>query len=462
MNCNETYIYRLASFTVTVLGALIMCSCNSIEDRFIEEGVVVEKDETKNEGRIAQNRWTYAQMQEHYLWEEYMSDSTTLNFTDAPRTFFNKLLYKGDRFSWMERNEDYRESLLYDRFGLEIVEYLLPTGGKVCRTALVLPHSPAEAAGLRRGDWFVITGTNVGRMDIETGKIEGIAFLPEKKLVLSANGSEYTDAIALDTIYQLQGKKIGYLIYNSFMDGMINFTYPYRTELRNIFGDFKDQGVTDLIIDLRYNPGGYVSICEIMCSLVLPDEYHGKISGYHSFNRKQAAKLLKETGNEEDILYFPTKNVIGNNNVGLRKIYCIITGRSASASESLINTLSSYIEVITVGSTSTGKNVGSYQCKDNRYEWQLQPVTFYYYNKEHKTVPETGIIPNIPVSENGIGVWYNLGDTREMLLNAALRHITGGSQMRSSVDYGKIQLTQVIDEGLQRRKVEGLVRLKNE
>ncbi|MCL1933777.1 MAG: S41 family peptidase [Candidatus Azobacteroides sp.] len=457
---NTSYPYLLCLFALCFL-----CGCyKSAEDSFIDDGNTTNtvNDTTEYDRQsIIQNRWTYAQMEENYLWEEYMPDSISLQFTDGPTDFFAKLKYKGDRFSWIERNADYRSSSLYDRFGVETADFFLPSGGKVYRTALVAPHSPAEAAGLRRGDWFKITASNDNRTEIEIGTIDGTVFRPKKKSVLLADEKDYTDAVSLDTIYYLQNRKIGYLVYNSFQDGMDGLLYPYRTELKNIFGNFKDQGITDLIIDLRYNPGGYLSICEIMCSLILPDEYLGEISGYFSYNKKLAAKLLRETGNEEEIRYFPAKNVIGENNVGLRKAYFIITGRTASASESLINSLAPCISVVTVGSVSTGKNVGSYTLKDDRYEWQLQPITFYYYNREHKAVPETGIVPDIPVNENNVGIWYDLGDTRELLLSVTLEQITGNSSLRSAEDYGRVFLKSAEDEERQHRKVEGLINGEN-
>ena len=454
-----SYKYLLFLFALC-----FVCSCNkTAEDSYIDNNTTVTNDTTEYDRQsIVQNKWTYVQMQENYLWEEYLPDSSSLDFTDNPTDFFDKLKYKGDRFSWIERNTDYRGTSLYDRFGMESVEYALPSDAKVYRTALVLPHSPAESAGLRRGDWFIITASDAGGMEIETGTIDGVAFRPKKKLALLASDATYTDAVTLDTIYQIQNKKIGYLIYNSFRDdGIIDFTYPYRTELKNIFGNFKQQGITDLIIDLRYNPGGRLSIEQILCSLVLPDEFLGTLSGYQSYNKKLAAKLLKETGNEEDILYFPTKDAIGGNNVGMGKAYFIITGRTASASESLINSLAPCISTVTIGSVSVGKNVGSYTIKDNNYEWQLQPITFYYYNREHHSIPETGIVPDISVNENDVNTWFDLGDTREILLNAALEQITGNSSMRSAINYGRVLLKPVREEGRMRRNVEGLIITNN-
>ena len=441
-----------------------LCGCyKNAEDSFIDDHFTIIINDTTQYDRqnISQNLWTYAQMQEYYLWEEFMPDSASLNFINSPTTFFQKLKYKGDRFSWIERNPGYRGSTLYDRFGIETISYLLPTGGEIYRVALVLPFSPAEIAGLRRDDWFIIIHSNDGKIDIETGKMDGTVFRPEKKLTLSENEKNYTDAVALDTVYLLQDKKIGYLFYNSFQDGLDeNFTYPYRLELQNIFGNFKKQGITDLIIDLRYNPGGYVSIEEIMCGLILPDEYLGEIAGYFSFNRIQAAKRLQQTGSEEEIKFFPNKSRIGDNNLEMRKVYFIITRRSASASEALINALEPCISVITIGSTSTGKNVGSYTLESRNYEWKLQPITFYYYNRAHITIPETGIVPDIPVDENN-ATWYDIGDTRELLLSVALEQITGETQLRSAVEYGNIRLTPADDGSSQRRKLEGLLKIRN-
>lgn len=438
-----------------------LCSCHdNAGDSFIEDDdkTVISDTTEYDRQNIVQNSWTYAQMRKHYLWEEHLPDSASLKYKDRAELFFSRLKYKDDRFSWIERNKDYRGASLFDRFGLETVDYLLPTGKKVHRTALVMPRSSAETAGLRRGDWFVILNADADRMEVETGEIDGTDFLPGKKIVLLSDSKSYTAAVSLDTIYRIRDKKIGYLVYNSFLDGLDGLSYPYRTELKNIFGNFRNEGITDLIIDLRYNHGGYVSIELLMCSLILPDEFLGEKGGFQSYNRHIAAELLKQTGNEEEILYFPDKHAVGENNVGLRKVYFIITGRSASASESLINSLAPCISVVTVGATSTGKNVGSYTLKDNQLEWQLQPITFYYFNREHQAVPGTGIIPDIAFNENEIATWHEWGDTNEMLLNVTISQIVEDNlERRSASDYGKLQLTPVANEELPRRKVEGLL-----
>lgn len=438
-----------------------LCSCHkNAEDSFIDDDdEILISDTTEYERQnIVQNSWTYAQMRKHYLWEEYLPDSASLNYKDQAELFFGKLKYKDDRFSWIERNTDYRGSSLYDRFGLETIDYHLPTGGKVHRTALVMPRSPAETAGLRRGDWFVIVNADANWMELETGEIDGTNFLPEKKIILLSDEKGYTDAVSLDTIYRIRDKTIGYLAYNSFQDGIDGLTYPYRTELKNIFGNFRKEDITDLIIDLRYNRGGYVSIEMLMCSLILPDNFLGEISGFQLYNRRISNELLKQTGYEEEILYFPDKNAIGENNVGVNKVYFIITGRSASASESLISSLAPCISVMTVGATSTGKNVGSYTLKDDQFEWQLQPITFYYFNRKHQAVPETGIVPDIEFDENEITTWHDWGDTNEVLLNATISQIIGDDVwLRLANDYDKLQLIPVTNEELPRRKVEGLL-----
>ncbi|GHT37536.1 hypothetical protein FACS189435_2740 [Bacteroidia bacterium] len=286
-------------YSCFILFLFLLACSKPAEDNAIDDGVVITEDEEQKNKHVQQNQWTYKQMRENYLWEEYLPDTSSMSLAASPQNFFSKLLYTGDRFSWIERNQDFRGTSMYDRFGLETLVYLTPAGEEVYRMALVLPRSPAQKAGLHRGDWFKIIHAAGEMMEIETDGVSGTAFTASSRLSLPVAAQEYTDAVALDSIYRMEGKTTGYLFYNSFQDETNSLSNPYRAELRRIFSNFKEQGITDLVVDLRYNPGGYVSICQFIGSLVLPDEYQGKIAGYHSYNKRRAAILLKETGNGE-------------------------------------------------------------------------------------------------------------------------------------------------------------------
>ena len=416
---------------VSFIGLLVSGCYETADDLYIETGSEIrENEELKNE-TVAQNRWLYQKMNEQYYWYKNMPDSSTLDFSQQAESFFGKLLSPEDRFSWIELNADYSgEVSLYRHFGLETREYQTADGSIINRILLVLPGSPAQRAGLRRGDWFT-TGQdmseNLGNnLKLTKGKVSGREFCPERAIDLYAGSANtYTSAVSLDTMYQIEGHQIGYLFYNEFMDTEGTINNPYKAELREIFAGFKQKNITDFIIDLRYNPGGRVSICQYLCSLILPDEYLGNVSGYHEFNDKLTKEQYDETGYEEEILTFPSKINVAGNNIAMGKIYAIMTENSASASECLVISLEPFMEVVTIGTTTYGKGFGSWTIQNNRYKWQMQPIIYRYYNSIHVTVPPTGLIPDIAADESSIGTYYELGDTREYLLNIALNQITG-------------------------------------
>lgn len=472
MKCCEI-INTIIKIKVTLtcgLCAIILSSCYKVADELhIETGASIKGNELLKNLTVNQNKWLYQQMDENYFWYKDLPDSSKLNFNQSASSFFEKIKSSKDRFSWIEPNADYSggESM-YDRFGLEYGEYRTVDGVTVYRALFVENGSPEMRTDIRRGDWFVLPSRadlNQNQLEIQKGEINDGHFFPKKKEILLAQLEETrTSAVKLDTIYQIGNNKIGYLLYNEFIDANGNVSNPYRIELRNIFSKFKLNNISDLIIDLRYNPGGHASICQYLCSLILSDEYLGKVSGFHEYNDKLAQKLLSETGNKEDILYFPSKSTIGGNNLGLPKLYVIVTGRTASASECLINSLNPFIQVITIGTKTVGKGVGSRTIKDDHYKWQIQPIIFRYYNSQHITVPDAGLLPDVFADETLVENYCELGDVNEYLLNVTLSLITGEQKLKSA-HTGIQKITPVPLEQtsiLRHRKISGLVITQNE
>lgn len=267
-------------------------------------------------------------------------------------------------------------------------------------------------------------------------------------------------SVSVDSIYLINNKKIGYFVYDKFMDNTSNQTWSvYRSELKYLFDGFKSANIDDLIIDLRYNSGGYVSICQFLCSLVLADELLGQISGYQEYNEYITQTIYDSTGNTEDFVYFSSKDDVANSNIGMRKVYVILTKDSYSASESLVNTLSAFIDVIVVGNNSGGKGVGSYTLANNNYMYQLQPITFRYYNKDHQTVPDEGITPDIFADESLEETIYQLGDTRELLLSKAIEDICG-EQTRSvgNITNGTLKLNPINNNQINNKANSGYIK----
>ncbi|MDR1500461.1 MAG: hypothetical protein LBI58_05720 [Tannerellaceae bacterium] len=413
-------------------AVLLLGGCyKEASDSFIDEEIIVDPGDREEDAvTVEQNRWTYEEMKSDYLWEETLPDTSLLNMEEYPKKFFDRLKYGGDRFSWIEINPGYSDYSLYDRYGIDYAAYLTDSGEVVYRL-LLARNDVMEGAGLRRGDWFRIEEDAGSRLVVAPGSIDNGSFRPAGHIFLEAQDGALGGAVLIDSVYRIGGRRIAYIFYNEFIDGDGVINNPYRSELRAVFARFRAAGVTDIVVDLRYNPGGHVSICQYFASMMLKDEHLGGISGYHSYNKNLAAKQYEQTGNEESLLYFAGAGLVGDVNLGLDRAWFIISGRTASASESLINSLSPFMETVTAGSQSVGKGVGSWTIEDRRYEWKLQPITFRYYNSLHETVPDSGLTPDIAASDEHDGELYELGDVRERLLGEVLEHITGG-RLRSA------------------------------
>jgi len=446
---------------VYILLVVICSSCYKIsDDSFLEEGIITEKNQQVKNETTATNKWLFKQMNTNYYWYKEMPDSNSVNIELSAKVFFEDLLSPNDRFSWIEQNSDYSGFSMYDKYGIVSEAFQIYRGGdKVNRVLHVIPGSPAGLSGIKRGEWFKMSETG-SQLVVTLGKIIGDNFIAQQDLLISkiTKCAQTQLSVSVDSVFSYHGHKIGYIVYDQFEDGQGLINNEFRVELRDVFGRFQEEGISDFIIDLRYNPGGAVSICQYLCGLILSDEQLGKISGFHEFNDKLAQQHLVQTGNEEEILTFPTKTIISGKNLGISNIYAIVTNRTASASECLINTLKPFINVVLVGTPTSGKGVGSWTIKDDDYKWQIQPITFRYYNSLHQTVPDSGLIPDIFADESLIENLYELGDTNEYLLNTALQIILN-TETKSAL-FSQKHLVEIIplnNNDYLRRRVHGYI-----
>lgn len=443
----------------------VLSGCHkTAEELHIESGTIIKENAQLKNETVAQNKWLYSQMYKNYFWYKDLPDSATLIFNQPAQTFFDKLRSPKDRFSWIEPNLGYSGGAsMFDHYGMEYREYQTSEGKTVNRVLLVLPNSPARKAGIERGDWFTTFQNLTGNMDLQLklnkGEILDSKFYSKSIVNLYADlALAHNSSVSLDTIYNNGDHRIGYMVYNEFMDSEGNARNPYRIELRDIFSKLKQDKITDFVIDLRYNHGGYVSICQYLCGLILADEHLGKVSGYQRYNDKLTKIRYAETGNEEEILKFPNKASVGGNNLGISKIYAIVTGNTASASESLLNSLSPFITVVKIGTVSCGKGVGSFTIKDDNYKWQIQPITFRYFNALHVTVPDTGLIPDIVADETSLATYYELGDTKEYMLSIAINTITGNLDKSLRINnFAKLTIQPKALNFNHKRRIQGLI-----
>lgn len=222
-------------------------------------------------------------------------------------------------------------------------------------------------------------------------------------------------------------KKVGYLVFNRFFNGG-------GAALVNEFSKFQNQGINELILDLRYNGGGVTRTQDTLADLIAPAAENGNLMTKYEYNQQlqngNFPLLKKKFGwpnnffsndNEKNKVYFKK---IGSLN--LPRIFIIVSDRTASASELLINNLKAVINVQLIGDGSTsGKPVGFFGID------LLDKVTFYTVsfkttNKNGEGDYYTGFDPRQMGKVMYDGVDRNWGDQTEDCLYGALYYINNG------------------------------------
>ena len=420
----------------------VLCSCG--EDRTGEFYALIED-----------RQWIEETMQANYLWAEDMPViENEDDYFKEPQTFFKSLLSKnamngkGDKYSYMEEDpkapQQESRSQMLDRtstYGMEFELTNDPTGTTNhihAHVLYVLDGSPAQLAGIQRGDWLSsvngqrITTSNyqvlknggsikVARTRIYSTEL-GYTWQPADTLNLAASITMEINPFLIDTLYQVEGQRIAYLMYNEFSTGPENkgTEETYNEQMKAIFANFKAQQPDALILDLRYNNGGYLQCAQALGSLVAPASALGKNFVNLQFNAK--ANSQKKA--------YPLLESYAEANLDLGKIYILTTSHTASASEALINGLIPYMgkeNVILIGERTEGKNVAMTAFRNETHGITLWPVVAYASNAEDFSDYGDGFEPTHELKERNIVDWYPLGDNREYLLKNAISLITTGS-----------------------------------
>ena len=420
----------------------VLCSCG--EDRTGEFYALIED-----------RQWIEETMQANYLWAEDMPViENEDDYFKEPQTFFKSLLSKnamngkGDKYSYMEEDpkapQQESRSQMLDRtstYGMEFELTNDPTGTTNhihAHVLYVLDGSPAQQAGITRGDWLSsvdgqrITTSNyqllknggsikVARTRIYSTEL-GYTWQPADTLNLAASITMEINPFLIDTLYQVEGQRIAYLMYNEFSTGPENkgTEETYNEQMKAIFANFKAQQPDALILDLRYNNGGYLQCAQALGSLVAPASALGKNFVNLQFNAKANPQRKA----------YPLLESYAEANLDLGKIYILTTSHTASASEALINGLIPYMgkeNVILIGERTEGKNVAMTAFRNETYGITLWPVVAYTSNAEDFSDYGDGFEPTHELKERNIVDWYPLGDNREYLLKNAISLITTGS-----------------------------------
>ena len=287
---------------------------------------------------------------------------------------------------------------------------------------------------------------NLGTYDDNgTPEVDDDSIAPDGETV-SLSKSEYTEnPIYTSSVLNIDTHTIGYLMYNGFNGS--------SSELNNVFGTFKSSGVTDLVIDLRYNPGGFTSKAILMSSLITGD-FTGEIMNTDQYNSEAQAAFESQTPEFLVDRFISNENGMNLNSLNLDKVYVLVSRSSASASEFVINSLNPFIDVIQIGTNTRGKYQGSFTLYDSpdftrndvnpSHTYALQPLVFKYSNISGNTDFVDGLSPDILLNESvrNLGV---LGDENEPLYAEAIADILNSGRTTNQKNNSSEALYKFID-----------------
>ena len=446
----------------------------------------LDAEEPVEEG-LMMNHYFDEFLSAYYLWNaEYRAMERDLNtpYVDDSNNFFtqsllqlgrttgaNNLDYKnGHLYSYVTRTPSTRtaetraagEEIDHSRYGLEktmidsygisgltLVEFSDAWGIGI---RSVYPGSPAEQAGLKRGDMIITvddqymdtqTAATTFAMELwypSSASTARLLLIDGTEVSLTATRLYPTPVLAHD-VFEVGGARIGYLNYS-------DFDAAYDNDLLLALRDLKAEGVDELILDLRYNGGGHVMSANLLTSIIAGSQADGQPFAYYRYNNERMADVegtTKETGMEYDAqvdrfkeeFYYSDQTAADDVDYGnidfsreglnLERLYVLTTGSTASASELVINSLRGIgIDVRTVGETSNGKNVGMEggSFKLDGYMYDLYPITFQSYNAKNQTIDSTGVEPDIDAEDWNPSFGYLPFGPDEPMIAAAIEDIT--------------------------------------
>ena len=364
----------------------------------------------------------YDLMNQWYYWYNLMPVVTKENFVD-PYKLMDTMRYKPlDRWSFVADYDEFNAEMLGEFVGHGFRIGLDDSG--IARIALIYSESPLYKDGVRRG-WIV-------------KKINNIDIAP---ILQSGNSAAYTDAIGPSTagitnifLFQnpadgndvtisstksnfilntvllcdtlnLSSGITGYLVFDSFIQ-------PSFDELATAFAYFKENNVKDLILDLRYNSGGYLFIAQELASYIAGDAKAGTTFANLQYNNKHQ--------DQNSIYPFVTSLYPLN----LTRLVVITTRSTASASEAVMNGLKgANINVVSIGDLTNGKPTGMNGWDVGKKYW-FWPVTFKMINALGQGDYFEGIAPEKLVSDD---ITHDFGDRKEFCLKEAIYYLENGS-----------------------------------
>lgn len=396
-----------------------------------------------------------------------------INQNPDPEVFFRSLKHEEDRFSVLSQDYDEFNQVLDGTQASNGLEFSLIRACSDCDEVIgyvkyILEGSDAASKNIERGDFFV--GVNGNTLTVNNyidllysdnleytlnmaDIVEGTLEENGESVSLTKVENFESNPIQKEEVFDIDGTQVGYLMYNQFLARA-------NESLNEVFGRFQSAGITELVLDLRYNGGGSVDNCINLASMIT-GQFTGDVFAKQKWNSKLDAYWAER--NPESITDLFTNQINEGssiNSLNLNRLFVLTTRETASASELIINGLEPYIDVVVIGEATIGKNVGSilvYDYIDNNgtknpdHKYVMLPIVFKISNKDGFADYADGLQPDIELQED-ISDLKPLGNKQEPFLQAALSELSTTDKFRPQPAQWNTEY-QVLDPLKEKRQI---------
>jgi len=387
--------------------------------------------------------WAYDNMRSYYLFADQVSADVRLSDYESAEELVTALRVQPyDRFSNIQDQSTQAAFFnVGENFGF---------GWRLSRNAqddvlvsFIEPGSPLDFAGVQRGDKLIsLDGYTTNEYIALPDEIRSNILGTGSTVVSPTLGFSRADGTTLTPVvtkakYTMQtvtetkaidhaGTRIGYLSFYQFVE-------TSRIELANAFASLAAENITELVLDLRFNGGGRISVANELASYIIGNNGQDEVFSSIIYNDANSFRNI-------DTTFEPVDTALN-----LSRVYVLASENTCSASEMVINGLSPFIDVVTVGNTTCGKPYGTRAV--NQCGKSMNAVEVEFQNANGFGGYFQGFNADCPVTD---ALSAPLGATDESLLATALGHINTGScqliaQRRSALPQDAIR-QQLPDE----------------
>lgn len=379
--------------------------------------LVISCSKKENNDVNSENEIFFSLLQDWYLWNDQIDDTIDPSSFDSPQTLLSQVRFspidKWSNIADAESFNSYYQEGTYLGYGFS---YTRDEDNNI-RFRFIYDDSPFGKQGIERG-WKLL---EIDGVDVQTISDWSNAFgennigysqnfLIENEIGTKTEYSISKDIVTINSVLHadtlaIANETVGYLVFN-------NFITPAKAELDDIFNEFESSNIQKLILDLRYNGGGSISVAEYLANYLIQADDNGKTL-YKLFHNSN------QTVNNKS--YSLTK--IGTLNID--ELIVLSTEGTASASELVLNGLKPLMKVTHIGDGNTyGKPVGSYGWYNLDRTQVYSLISLRYSNSEDITDFFDGLEPDFNACDN---LKNTFGDVNESMLAAAIEYLETGT-----------------------------------